>query len=425
MILLWGAWGQLQAAESVNSLVEAGQYQQAYELALPLVADRAGEPQFDFDYGMAALETGRPQEAAFAFERVLAMEPRDHRARLELARAHLLMGNYEQSQSLFFEVLASEPPPLVRENIQNFLDELDSRLKKRSQSFSAMVDLKMGADSNVNSATQVSSVDTLAFGPVSLDETSRELSDSFAELGLRSNYIKLLNKKAGVFVSGSLFDRHNEDYNQFDIRSLGINAGFLYKARHRLIRIPLQWQMLEVGRAAFRRSNGIGLEWGEEFNSDQQLTAFLQWSRLRYVESQTLRDGDSMILGVGWNASLNSIQTKVSAGIYFSDESPENVLGSHFGRELLGYRLSGEWHGKKDHEFTLSWSVQAVEHDSVHTTFGKVRDDDFSSLSFEWQWQIEPSWRVGFVSAYMDNSSNLNIYTYKRKQNYVSVRYTY
>ena len=59
----------------------------AYAELAPLEATRAGKPQFDYLFGLAALDSSHVTHAIFALERVLAMRPNDHPARAELARA--------------------------------------------------------------------------------------------------------------------------------------------------------------------------------------------------------------------------------------------------------------------------------------------------------------------------------------------------
>ena len=72
LILAFGA----NAAEDptfseAKSLIDARQHQQAYDLLKPLEEDQAGNPDYDFLLGIAALETGRNTEAIFALQRVV------------------------------------------------------------------------------------------------------------------------------------------------------------------------------------------------------------------------------------------------------------------------------------------------------------------------------------------------------------------
>jgi len=130
--LLIFSFGQVQAAESeaelvaqMNALIELGRYQDAYALAQTGLFDYEGEANFDFAYGLAALESGRPDEATFAFERIAANNAGQQRVRLELARAYFLSQNYAAAETLFTEVLASNPTENVRANIQAFLQLID------------------------------------------------------------------------------------------------------------------------------------------------------------------------------------------------------------------------------------------------------------------------------------------------------------
>jgi len=208
-LLIAGSISQsVVAAESLEALVESGQYQAAYELAMIQELDQAGEPHFDFLYGLSALEVGHPQLAVFALERVLVEVPQDHRARLELGRAYFVLGDFEKSRELFDKVLAANPPPRVRDNVQLFMHELEQRSKLRDRQFSSNVGLKLGHDSNINSATTLYST-TLPDSGVTLElpETSRELSDDFAELDASASYLQLLRKDMGYFLSAS-FNQH-------------------------------------------------------------------------------------------------------------------------------------------------------------------------------------------------------------------------
>ena len=74
----------------------------------------AGNPLFDYLYGVAALDTGRLSNAIFALQRALAVSPSFSGARLELARAHYDAGNPSLARPLFERLLEEDPPDGVR-----------------------------------------------------------------------------------------------------------------------------------------------------------------------------------------------------------------------------------------------------------------------------------------------------------------------
>ena len=78
-----------------QALIEAGKPAEAYALLEPLEASYAGEPAFDYLYGVAALDSGQALRAVFALERVVDTKP-DHGPAL---RAHQIVGGHADGPS--------------------------------------------------------------------------------------------------------------------------------------------------------------------------------------------------------------------------------------------------------------------------------------------------------------------------------------
>ena len=72
--------------EQALRLLGSGAADQAYEMLAAKEAEHAGDPNFDYLLGLAALDSGRPSRAVFALERVLAVDPGHARARRNSAR---------------------------------------------------------------------------------------------------------------------------------------------------------------------------------------------------------------------------------------------------------------------------------------------------------------------------------------------------
>lgn len=413
------------AADMLESLVNSGQHQRAYELALPQLEQRAGEPGFDFLFGIAAIESGHPQEALFAFERVLEAQPQDQRARLELARAHFLLGNFEQARQLFDAVLAANPPPRVRENIRHFQEQMNPRIAQRDRQLGATVEFKSGIDSNINSATAIQSISLPVGLVLTLGDSSREIADEFYELALSGNYLKLLRKDSGLFAAFSLSDHRNISYSEFDLRATGLSLGYIHKDGAQSLRIPLQWQMVEVDRAVFRTSRGLGVEWSLDYARQQQLVLFGQWAQQRHNDSEQLRDVDLRLAGAAWSYELPQWQSRVSISAYLAAEGAVERGYDYFGRRYLGSRLAAQWQPRGGHEVQLSWSQQAVKHDASHPLFDTVRKDDYSQFELAWSWRFDPRWSMGLTLSHLSNRSNIELYTYGRTQEYLNLGYNF
>ena len=143
-----------QARELLNNQQAAS----AYELLAPRGEERAGEPDFDYLLGIAALDSGRPGQAVFALERVLAVRPDDALARAEIARAYFALSEYQTSRQEFENAKGnSEVPATARTTMDKYLALID-RAQRGSQRVSGYIGFSTGYDSNVNSGTDETTV---------------------------------------------------------------------------------------------------------------------------------------------------------------------------------------------------------------------------------------------------------------------------
>src|SRR3546814_1706558 len=83
-----------------------------------------GDPEFDYQLGMAALDAGRYGEAVIALQRVLAVQPNNAPARAELARAYALDGDIDTARAEFATVV--DDPTLPHPVHQRFTSYLRS-----------------------------------------------------------------------------------------------------------------------------------------------------------------------------------------------------------------------------------------------------------------------------------------------------------
>src|SRR5258708_19957927 len=133
--------------------LDNGNAQGAYNLLIPLQSERAGDPDFDFVLGSSALELGKNTEAVFALERVLALQPNSAPARAQIARAYFNLKEIETAKREFENVKKQDVPPTVPATIDRFLDAI-ARVEQADRTvIHGFVEVGIGYDTNVNSAT--------------------------------------------------------------------------------------------------------------------------------------------------------------------------------------------------------------------------------------------------------------------------------
>ena len=155
----------------------------AYQLLKPEERKRAGNPDYDYALGLAAADTGHPNEAVAAFERVLAVKPDHLQARAELGRAFIALNEPEAARRELATVEASDNvPPAVRANINRYVTALDTGLSGGGTSIKSNLTITAGYDSNVNNSTSDSRIlipafSGLGYATLSGSATSQEDED--------------------------------------------------------------------------------------------------------------------------------------------------------------------------------------------------------------------------------------------------------
>src|SRR5262245_62336704 len=102
-----------------------------------------------------SLHDALPIWAVFALERVLALQPENHLARAEIARAYLALGEREAARREFETVRSQPIPEAAKANIERFLAAIRGAETTRVEGY---IELSTGYDSNVNSATSNSQI---------------------------------------------------------------------------------------------------------------------------------------------------------------------------------------------------------------------------------------------------------------------------
>ena len=97
--------------DALRARLQAGEHQAVLDELRSLEFDFAGEPEFDYLFGVSAIRAGEVNVGAFALERVLAVSPSHIGARFELAMSYVLLGNFEVGIKELEKLLARENLP--------------------------------------------------------------------------------------------------------------------------------------------------------------------------------------------------------------------------------------------------------------------------------------------------------------------------
>jgi tetratricopeptide (TPR) repeat protein len=416
----------------MDSLINSGQFQQAFDLGRENLADWEGDPQFDFLYGLAGLESGEPNEAVFALERVAAVTQDNvlrQRARLELARAYFVTNNLTAAENLFNVVLESNPPANVSQNIQAFLQLIESRRDSQQPSWSWTVASALGSDDNINSATSNGLIDTPLVGQIELNQDGQQTEDNYSNTNLSANYIYPFTRDQSLNFGLNLVHLDNFDTDQFDIDNLRGNVTYAWGDETNRFRHGLVASKVNLDGSGFQDSLGLNSSWRRNWGDGLYNSLSASYTQIRYDTGSNpqndLRDVDQVLLTAGVTKTAGSFTH--TGNLYRGDESPENPNGgSHNGRVFVGAAYSLLYRLNAQHTPYLRASIQDVEHDSRHPVFfNTVREDDTRSLTFGWFWQLQRGLLITGEAAYTDNASNIPLFDYTRFKYQAGFRYQF
>ncbi len=414
------------ALENLNLLVSQNRFADAYEASLLLLDEYEGDPEFDFLYGIAALETGRPSEAVFAFERIAVLFPEQQRVKLELARAFYQANNLAAARQLFNEVLASNPGENVQSNIRAFLEAIDERESQLDGSFSWYVNTNVGNDSNINSATELGVIST-PIGDVELSANGQSIDDNFMDIGGGGAYIKPLSKTSSINVYGTYSRQNNFGNDEFDIDVLATDINYSHILNSMRLSYGGRAQKVDLNGDSFQNSASrlASMQRSPGNGWTQALTG--AYTAVRYSTSANanadLRDVNQLLLSGVLGKSIGNFFHSVS--VYFGDEQSQKTLGDNNAQQFYGIAFSEQFQLVPGHMPYFRISLHKSDYKGEAPIFNIKREDETFSTSLGWIWNASPNINVTTDITYTENDSNIDLFAYDRVKYQTGLRYQF
>lgn len=312
-----------------------------YDQLAAQTGERAGDPDFDYRLGIAALDAGHYGEAVLAFQRVLAVQPDNAPARAELARAYALAGDIDTARQEFATVVddPSLPDP-VRQRFTGFVRQFDKQIAGGGSDISGFVDARIGHDSNVNAATDLTTIVIPLFsflGPGTLGPGAVAQDDEFYEIQGGVSAVTAIGRQDRLFASALANWRDNFDSRAFDQAALTGTAGYAHSFADRdVLSLSGQVQKFWLGYDGYRTSYGAIAQYTRTLDGGRALTLSAQWSRLDY-DGAPLRDADRYAVGIGY------VTRSVAANLTGGKEETRRQAGDAESNWFAGANVGGEF----------------------------------------------------------------------------------
>jgi len=421
-------------------LIRAGKPAQAYQLLEPREGDYSGEIAFDYMLGIVALDTGKPDRATIAFERVLMTNPNFTGARLDLARAYFAMGSDDLAKNEFQIVLSQSPPENAKEVVQKYLAAIEERQLARVQRLSGYVETSFAADSNVTAVTSdfTKGVQT-TFGIPGVLPTGSSIKRSGTSAGVAAgvDLIRLVDEEKGVSLfAGAELREKIYNISELNSSNLDLRGGASIARGDDTYRVfvslgEYRQTGMNEGTNANRETPALGADWRRKIGERDQVSVSTQYSKPRYA-TQPTQDTDQIMVSASW---LHIFEGKTVPLVFASlMRSVDNAVrplatGSDVSHTTTGLRVHFQMTPIADTDVFLSGGVSLRNDDSLNArsaltppVYGR---DVTKDVAIGFNYRPWPKWAVKGQVAAFRNDSNLELYQYRRTEATLSLRYDF
>lgn len=411
-----------------KSLIKNGTPLQAYQYASQHLKQQEGDPEFDYLYGISAIESGEISKGIFALERVLIIQPKNHIARLELARGYFLLEEDVRAREEFTKTLKLNPPPAVKKNIQAFLDKIRLREKRYKASARAYVEVGAGYDTNVTAGPGDASFTSPIFGQLSLDSASLEADDAFYTLNTGAKLIHPVAPGQYLSLGADASLRYHGEREEFDTQLVSANVLATIIKGSNQYRIEGRIQKFFLGANFNRQTMSMSAEWQHKYDDNVTLSASGYWANSTYTDQAT-RDARSLISSFGITRKFNASYKPVIFvnAIIGRDDALEDgqAAKSTASKGILGLRTGAQVQITPRFSLLASVLVQDNDYRAENVLHGKTREDTLYTASLAGTWLLADKWRLRGSVNYITNQSNISINSYDRIESGVSLRYDF
>jgi outer membrane protein len=416
-----------------EALIKSGKPADAYSLLEPLEFEHSGEERFDYLIGIAALDSGRPDRATLAFERVLTVNPDSAAARLDMARAYYQLGDLPRAKTEFTIALKQNPSAVARANIEKYLDEIAAQEAGKNIRITGYVAGTVGRDSNVNNSTSQSQIFVdLNATNYTLDPTNVKTSDNYYVVAAGGEVTYRLNTKWGLYAGADMRQRSNNTQKSFDTLNVDARFGVMFGAKENHLRIGVLAGQYNLDNSPNSDTAGLNAEWSHMFSPSNQLKIFGQSAQYRFADVvMQVNDYDQMVMGGGWFHVLKDGKSTLFGSLYSGTEKDVSTIvtvplpnGGRIdgAKRFNGLRVGGQ--SAFSDKVTLFAIVgeQTGSYNKVNYYFQRQRNDRLYDLAVGANWRWNKLWALRPQLNYSKNASNIIIYSYDRMDVSLTIR---
>jgi outer membrane protein len=421
--------------DEAKRLIAAMNPKQAYMLLIVEQDKLSGNVEYDYLLGLAAVDSGKVDEAIIAFERVLSKEPNNAGAQLDLARAYFNAGSFDLAEGTFLKLRALNPPASALAAIDKYLAAIGDRRRAARRMVSAWGEMSLGYDTNLTGVpNDFTTAVQQSFNIPGVTPTGNSIKRRAPYLGAAVGVDALfpLSNTWNGYVGGDIRGRGYRGEGEFNSGAADVRASAIWnqdKNSATQVRLNAAFNAFQQNGDApgdpkpknDRRTAIAGADWRMALTASHQLTLSANAAQTRFPANK-IEDFDSSIASVALLTTfVGKTQPILQLTAYGTRDKAIRKLAdgvSDKSKKIAGLRAYGQLnHTEKLSLFgVLGYATRNDDSGFARATTVEFGRDKLADVTFgvNWRFQERCNMRAQWQGA--KNSSNIAIYDYTRHE---------
>jgi hypothetical protein len=418
--------------DEAKALIAASNPKQAYMMLVAEQDKLTGNLEFDYLLGVAALDSGKIDEAIIAFERVLAAQPNNAGAQLDLARAYFVAGSLDLSEGTFRKLRAQNPPPAALAAIDKYLAAIAERRLAARRMVSVWGEMALGYDTNLTGVpNDFTTAIQQAFNLIGVQPTGNSIKRKapFLGAGVGADVVFPISESWNGYVGADLRGRGYKREAEFNSGTAEVRGSAIWEGGRHQVRINSSYNAFEQRGDApgdpqptnDRRSAVFGGEYRLTLTSTTQLSVGAAGAQTRFPKNN-IEDFNSGIGSLSLLTSFGGKGTPILQLTAFGtrDKAVRKLADgvTDKSKKLLGLRAYGQVNANEKTALFTSVGFSHRRDDSPFARATTVESgrDKLADVTLGVNWRFQPSCNLRGQWFGSRNSSNIAIYEYTRHE---------
>jgi tetratricopeptide (TPR) repeat protein len=364
--------------------------------------------------GTSAMNVGETRLAVEKFQRMLAIDPKLHRVRLELAAAYFQLKQYDDARRELQIVREARPPEAVLKNIDRLLAAIDE--STRTLYWNVRFSQGIQWDSNASSGPD-QQVLNVTGGTLTLNNDAKQISDWASVTQLSGNVLYDFGQKQGFMwnTTADIFNQFYFDHGKFNYTLADVSTGLWWVGPNDVVKLPLGVAKQEFGSDPLSTVYHFKPSWEHYFTPYFSLKGLYGYSKERFMETvNQVQDNVTRRYELTPSFYLLNRRHIISLSLGREDASAD---ARRFSYTAPYAALSYYTRFATDTELFLRYQYSNRDYKGAPLLYTEERVDRRHGFTAVVSQTLRKNVFASLAFNYIDNRSNLELFSF-RKQTY-------